>query len=140
MNTMTINGHKAVITYDSDTDTLRGEFIGLNSGADFYAKDIDTLRKEGETSLRVYLDMCKERGHHALPPIFGALQCAYQPATARGSRGRRRCPTYQPERMDQQRHSGRRPCLMTPKGSPRTGRQRSLCEAIHPGREDSMLL
>ena len=62
MNTMTINGHKAVITYDSDTDTLRGEFIGLNSGADFYAKDIDTLRKEGETSLRVYLDMCKERG------------------------------------------------------------------------------
>lgn len=60
MNTMTINGHKAVITYDPDTDTLRGEFIG--SGADFYAKDIDTLRKEGETSLRVYLDMCKERG------------------------------------------------------------------------------
>ena len=58
MNTMTINGHKAVITYD--TDTLRGEFIG--SGADFYAKDIDTLRKEGETSLRVYLDMCEERG------------------------------------------------------------------------------
>jgi len=62
MNTMTINGHKAIITYDPDTDTLRGEFIGLNSGADFYAKDIDTLRKEGETSLRVYLDMCKERG------------------------------------------------------------------------------
>jgi possible pilus related protein hicB len=62
MNTMTINGHKAVITYDPDTDTLRGEFIGLNSGADFCAKDIDTLRKEGETSLRVYLDMCKEQG------------------------------------------------------------------------------
>ena len=41
MNTMTINGHKAVITYDPDTDTLR---------------------KEGETSLRVYLDMCEERG------------------------------------------------------------------------------
>ncbi len=62
MNTMIINSHKAVITYDPDTDTLRGEFIGLNSGADFCAKDIDTLRKEGETSLRVYLDMCKERG------------------------------------------------------------------------------
>lgn len=60
MNTMTINGHKAIITYDPDT--LRGEFIGLNSGADFYAKDIDTLHKEGETSLRVYLDMCEERG------------------------------------------------------------------------------
>ena len=95
MNTMTINGHKAVITYDPDTDnTLRGEFIGLNSGADFYAKDIDTLRKEGETSLRVYLDMCKERG---------ITPCR---------------PTYQPERMDQQRHSGRRPCLTPTNGKP----------------------
>gem|GEM_PF-278331 len=55
-------GRASFIPDDPDTDTLRGEFIGLNSGADFYAKDVDTLRKEGETSLRVYLDMCKERG------------------------------------------------------------------------------
>ena len=42
--------------------TCCGEFIGLHGGADFYAKDIDGLRREGETSLRVYLDMCREKG------------------------------------------------------------------------------
>lgn len=28
---------------------LRGEFVGLNGGADFYAKDIDSLRREGKS-------------------------------------------------------------------------------------------
>jgi predicted HicB family RNase H-like nuclease len=41
---------------------FRGEFVGLNGGADFYAKDIDGLRKEGEISLKVFLDMCREDG------------------------------------------------------------------------------
>ena len=41
---------------------FRGEFIGLNGGADFYAKDIDGLRQEGKTSLKVFLDMCQEDG------------------------------------------------------------------------------
>lgn len=33
---------------------FRGEFVGLNGGADFYAKDIDSLHKEGEISLKVF--------------------------------------------------------------------------------------
>ena len=41
---------------------FRGEFIGLNGGADFYAADIPNLRKEGEVSLRVFLDACTQRG------------------------------------------------------------------------------
>jgi len=61
MNTMTINGYNAVISYDEDIDMFRGEFIGLNGGADFYAADIPNLRNEGETSLRVFLDACKQR-------------------------------------------------------------------------------
>ncbi|MCX7083107.1 MAG: hypothetical protein NT008_07080 [Methylococcales bacterium] len=32
INQMTINGIKAVISYDSDIDLFRGEFIGLNGG------------------------------------------------------------------------------------------------------------
>ena len=36
INQMTIDGVKAVITYDSDIDMFRGEFLGLNGGADFY--------------------------------------------------------------------------------------------------------
>ncbi len=62
MNTMEINGYRAIIQYDPEIEMFRGEFIGLNGGADFYAKDIDGLRKEGETSLKVFLDMCQEDG------------------------------------------------------------------------------
>ncbi len=62
MNTMMINGQKAIISYDKDIDMFRGEFVNLNGGADFYAKDIESLRKEGEASLQVFLDMCEEDG------------------------------------------------------------------------------
>lgn len=60
MNTMEINGYRAIVQYDPDIDMFRGEFIGLNGGADFYAKDIESLHMEGEISLKVFLDMCKE--------------------------------------------------------------------------------
>ncbi len=62
MNQMTINGIKAVITYDSDIDLFHGEFVGLNGGADFYAVDMAGLRREGEISLRVFLEACREDG------------------------------------------------------------------------------
>jgi len=60
INQMTIDGVKAVITYDSDIDMFRGEFLGLNGGADFYAQDAEGLRREGAISLRVFLDASKE--------------------------------------------------------------------------------
>ena len=62
MNTMTINGYQAVIAFDPDIQMFRGEFVGLNGGADFYAKDVDGLRHEGEVSLRVFLEACVEDG------------------------------------------------------------------------------
>jgi predicted HicB family RNase H-like nuclease len=62
INQMTINGVKAVITYDPDIEMFRGEFIGLNGGADFYASDVDGLKREGEISLKVFLDACREDG------------------------------------------------------------------------------
>jgi predicted HicB family RNase H-like nuclease len=62
MNIMTINGYHAVIAYDEEIDMFRGEFVGLNGGADFYATDIASLRKEGEISLRVFLEACQARG------------------------------------------------------------------------------
>jgi predicted HicB family RNase H-like nuclease len=57
MNVMEINGVKAVIAFDPDINMFRGEFVGLNGGADFYSADIDGLRGEGETSLKVFLDL-----------------------------------------------------------------------------------
>lgn len=50
MNTMEINGYRAVIQYDPEIELFRGEFIGINGGADFYAGDIDGLRQEGKAS------------------------------------------------------------------------------------------
>jgi predicted HicB family RNase H-like nuclease len=62
INQMTINGVNAVITYDSDLELFRGEFVGLNGGADFYAADVAGLKHEGEISLQVFMDTCKESG------------------------------------------------------------------------------
>ncbi len=62
MNIMKIDGYEAIINYDPDTDQFRGEFIDLNGGADFYATDIEQLRKEGQLSLKVFLDLCRQEG------------------------------------------------------------------------------
>lgn len=61
-NVMTINGYQAVITFDPEIEMFRGEFLGLNGGADFYAADVGGLHREGETSLRVFLEACQQRG------------------------------------------------------------------------------
>ena len=62
MSIMTVEGHKAKIEYDPKIDMFRGEIFGLNGGADFYGKTPDELRLEFEKSLRVFLDVCKEKG------------------------------------------------------------------------------
>jgi predicted HicB family RNase H-like nuclease len=48
MNVMEINGVKAVIAFDPEINMFRGEFVGLNGGADFYSTDIDGLRRFGQ--------------------------------------------------------------------------------------------
>ena len=62
MNIMEINDYRALIQYDPEIELFRGEFIGLNGGADFYASDIEGLKKEGAISLKVFLQMCIEEG------------------------------------------------------------------------------
>jgi len=60
MNIMEINGYRAFIQYDSEIEMFRGEFMGLNGSADFYANDIEGLKNEGAISLKVFLQMCIE--------------------------------------------------------------------------------
>ena len=60
MNVMGIDGVKAVIRFDPEIGLFRGEFVGLNGGADFYAADVEGLRREGAESLRVFLEACQE--------------------------------------------------------------------------------
>lgn len=61
MNIMEIDGYRATIAYDPEIEMFRGEFVNLNGGADFYAADIKNLKKEGEISLRVFLQACTKR-------------------------------------------------------------------------------
>ncbi len=59
-NLIEISDFKAVIKYNPEIEMFRGEFLGLSGGADFYAKDIDKLKKEGAISLKVFLDAYKK--------------------------------------------------------------------------------
>lgn len=79
MNTMNINGYNAVIAYDEEINLFRGEFVNLNGGADFYAADITSLRKEGEISLKVFLDACKERGIEPVKHYSGRFNLRVPP-------------------------------------------------------------
>ena len=58
-------GYKAAIAYDPEIEMFRGEFIGLNGGADFYAADAEGLKREGKISLEVFLRLCAQDG---VPP------------------------------------------------------------------------
>ncbi|MCH4562736.1 type II toxin-antitoxin system HicB family antitoxin [Halomonas sp. EGI 63088] len=78
-NIMIIDGHRAVIQYDPDIEMFRGEFTGLNGGADFYADSVAALRQEGEASLRVFLETCRERGIEPRKSYSGKFQVRLPP-------------------------------------------------------------
>lgn len=61
-NILEINGYSALIQYDPEIEMFRGKFLELNGGADFYATDLEGLKREGALSLKVFLDMCQEDG------------------------------------------------------------------------------
>jgi len=81
MNIMTINGYQAVIAFDPEIQMFRGEFVGLNGGADFYGRDVDGLRQEGEISLRVFLEACEKRGVDPRKHFSGKFSLRVDPAT-----------------------------------------------------------
>jgi predicted HicB family RNase H-like nuclease len=62
---------------------FRGEFIGLNGGADFYADSIKNLRKEGKSSLRVFLDFAAEKGIAPRKDLSGKLVLRLKPEVHR---------------------------------------------------------
>jgi predicted HicB family RNase H-like nuclease len=62
MNMMEVDGYKAKIEYDPELDQFRGEILGLNGSADFYGKNPASLRKEFRNSLKVFLEVCEEKG------------------------------------------------------------------------------
>lgn len=79
-NLMTIDGYKAVISYADDIDMLRGDFVGLNGGANFYANDIEGLRREGAISLRIFLEACAKDGREPRKAYSGKFVMRIPPA------------------------------------------------------------
>ncbi|KGQ69375.1 DNA repair protein [Chelonobacter oris] len=79
-NMMIIDGNKAVITYDDELGLFRGEFTGLNGGADFYAADVESLRREGEISLREFMAVCQENGIEPYKHYSGRFNLRLEPA------------------------------------------------------------
>ena len=80
-NTMTIDGHQAVIAFDPEIQMFRGEFLGLNGGADFYAKDVEGLQREGKISLKVFFDACAEDGVEPRKSFSGKFSLRVDPST-----------------------------------------------------------
>lgn len=81
INTMEIDGFKAVINYDPEIEQFRGEFIGLNGGADFYAADIEGLKTEGSISLKVFKEMCDEKNMPYRKNFSGKFNVRIPPQT-----------------------------------------------------------
>jgi predicted HicB family RNase H-like nuclease len=61
-NTIEIAGQPAVISYVPELGAFRGKFLGLSGYCDFVSDSIQGLKKEGELSLREYLDDCSTAG------------------------------------------------------------------------------
>jgi predicted HicB family RNase H-like nuclease len=80
-NTMTIDGYRAVISFDPELQMFRGEFLALNGGADFYAKDVKGLQREGKLSLKVFLDACTEDGVEPRRVFSGKFSLRVDPST-----------------------------------------------------------
>ncbi|NNM72864.1 type II toxin-antitoxin system HicB family antitoxin [Enterovirga aerilata] len=80
-NVIDIDGYKAVLAFDPEIGTFRGEFVGLNGGADFYAASVEELRAEGRKSLRVFLDMCREKGIEPRRAFSGRFNLRLDPKT-----------------------------------------------------------
>lgn len=78
-NVMTIDGYQAVVSFDPELEMFRGEFVGLNGGADFYAKNITGLKREGATSLKVFLEACAEDGVEPRKPYSGKFVLRLDP-------------------------------------------------------------
>lgn len=80
MNALDIDGYRAVIQYDPEIEMFRGEFVGLNGSADFYATDLEGLRHEARISLRVFLEACERRGIEARKSFSGKFNVRIPPA------------------------------------------------------------
>lgn len=80
-NVIEIGEHKAVVAFDPEIGLFRGEFLGLNGGADFYADSVEGLEIEGRKSLEVFLDLCREKNVEPFRRYSGRFNIRLDPKT-----------------------------------------------------------
>ncbi|WP_027135906.1 type II toxin-antitoxin system HicB family antitoxin [Geminicoccus roseus] len=78
-NLIDIDGHKAVVSFDPEISMFRGEFLGLNGGADFYADTVAGLMEEGRVSLQLFLDECEKQGIEPFRRFSGKFNLRLDP-------------------------------------------------------------
>lgn len=79
-NVLEIDGHKATVCFDPEIEMFRGEFLGLAGGADFYADNVSDLISEGRKSLKIFLDICSEKGLAPYREYSGKFNVRLKPA------------------------------------------------------------
>ncbi len=79
MNIMEIGSYKSRIEYDPEIDMFRGEILGLNGSADFYGKSPSELRREFRKSLKIYLEVCEEKGINPKKEFSGKFNLRIPP-------------------------------------------------------------
>lgn len=79
INTMTLDGYTAVISYDPERERFRGSNQGLNGGADFYGTNPEELRQEFRASLDFFIETCAKRGIAVKKPPSGNLMLRIPP-------------------------------------------------------------
>ncbi len=79
-NTIDIDGNKAVISFDPDIGLFRGEFLELNGGADFYASSVAELELEGRKSLKVFMEICREKNIEPKRSFSGRFNVRIEPS------------------------------------------------------------
>ena len=76
---MVVDGYRAKIAYDPELDQFRGEILGINGSADFYGKSPASLRSEFKKSLRVFLEVCDEKGIRPTKEYSGKFNLRISP-------------------------------------------------------------
>ena len=105
-NTMEIGGYRAIIQFDPDIEMFRGEFVGLNGGADFYARDVRRSQEGGRGIAQGVSRDVRGGRRRARTPVLGEVQRAHPVRAARERRRRRRRRREESESMDH-RHARR---------------------------------
>jgi len=81
--TMKFEDYLATIEFDPEIEMFYGSVVNLSSPVTFYGKSVEELREEFAQSIKVYLEVCEERGIEPEKPFSGRFNIRMTPACHR---------------------------------------------------------